>query len=1089
MERIVDLSLDQVTPLIRNRLGLILGPGACFEQGIMARLSEQLANHFQVELGRNYIETSDEALEHLDNEAEVRDFIRRFFGEANAKAAELKALAKVKWNAVLSCALDDSFDTALKQHSQLHPLHQEVTVISSFPTALPPRSLPVLKLLGGLSREDYAYSTVTYATRRARWGEALRTFADLVQDHPIVCLGMAEIGFVFLDILAQMSSDPHLMPSNFIFLASDPILSNSKLYRFTENRTRILPVAATVGELVRSAKAAIRLPTGQPRLPFRPSTAELESKLELLFDVAVFVNGQLRPNTSPQERNRLLDALFSPASVNWEPFAHNLDFPRSAAKEFAASLKTHLERHKIESGVFSIIGSAASGKTTLLKRLAFDLATSDEVVFWLRPSFYQDTPRLLGELFDLVAHSVLYDRKRLFVFMDDPLTFGSLGVNEVAAAASASGVNIVLVMGVRASDWHSRDANLFLATLPLIERQELPDDLDKWEWDNLPEYLVKLGVAPSKNSANQQVAELESRSTRDSLSTLYWLIPSTKASITGSIKDEFQRLGDSGGLSRVIIGNFEGSSELLRDAYGMVAVADSYRAPLPVEVLVSALGVGYEKWISATPKDGAVWGLLYSDQAQGIETVRYRTRNSIVTEAIVHQINGGSLSHSGELLVLEKLLRACTGTQPAYREFAILVLIPHEKLEKLSYAEGLSLFDTALKALPFDDKTLAHHRALWIRKKGGNPIEARGALQAALATENFPYASRSESDAHIYTSLAANEIDIIDRNLTGLEKGKLEVLRYLEHSRSENLLDPKSAHVEARLMLRLIKKVEGSSVPDTFSLIGRTLNTIDEMLILLKPQMGGRTSSKDADLLSEVREQLILETRGLGAIDEEAENFWERFQRQEGFELAARLKYKQAMDSQKGKAFKVAIDYCNTCIAKIETSGSAASVGLREVYLQIYYQWRIGSSSSPRSSSESIDWNLVERLSTSIPQGRSSVNPLYKYLQGLALCHLGEWGTAETSFAELRRMHMPARILWQPRDQLKWPHGGIRVVQGEVKKGTNNRQFLWVEELKRDFLMKGESFSRAGEIAHAYIRFAFGGPSASPTLEKPVRRS
>jgi len=98
MAKLVDLPLDQLPSLISNRLGLILGPGAVFQHETIKRLSEQIADHYQVSIGRNYIETSDEALELPSNdEAGIRDLVRRFFGDAKTKATDLKALAEIKW--------------------------------------------------------------------------------------------------------------------------------------------------------------------------------------------------------------------------------------------------------------------------------------------------------------------------------------------------------------------------------------------------------------------------------------------------------------------------------------------------------------------------------------------------------------------------------------------------------------------------------------------------------------------------------------------------------------------------------------------------------------------------------------------------------------------------------------------------------------------------------------------------------------------------------------------------------------------------------------------------------------------------------
>ena len=62
---------------------------------------------------------------------------------------------------------------------------------------------------------------------------------------------------------------------------------------------------------------------------------------------------------------------------------------------------------------FSLIGSAASGKTTLAKRLAYDLASRGNPVFWLRRTFYPNVQGLLAQFFEVIGET--FDKRgRIF---------------------------------------------------------------------------------------------------------------------------------------------------------------------------------------------------------------------------------------------------------------------------------------------------------------------------------------------------------------------------------------------------------------------------------------------------------------------------------------------------------------------------------------------------------------------------------------------------------------------------------------------------------------------------------------------------
>jgi hypothetical protein len=255
--------------------------------------------------------------------------------------------------------------------------------------------------------------------------------------------------------------------------------------------------------------------------------------------------------------------------------------------------------------------------------------------------------------------------------MDDPLSFGAIKPHAVLAAADAAGVPAVVITGVRSSDWAARDPSELYGAAELKPDWDLKDSLDDLEWGLLPGVVAKLGITQSYAEAQRYIAGTLSRQTRDTLNALYWLLPPTRDAINRSIRDEYFRLGDGAGLTQVIIGAFKQSSQTLQDAYAMAAVAEEYQAPLPLEVLVSALGVSYSDWLDTVPPDAPAWGLLYPSGGDDDPTIFYSTRNAIVTRIVIEAINGGTLSRSGELRILMRLLQGCTGTQGVYREFVM----------------------------------------------------------------------------------------------------------------------------------------------------------------------------------------------------------------------------------------------------------------------------------------------------------------------------------------------------------------------------------------------------------------------------------
>ncbi len=370
-----------------------------------------------------------------------------------------------------------------------------------------------------------------------------------------------------------------------------------------------------------------------------------------------------------------------------------------------------------------------------------------------------------------------------------------------------------------------------------------------------------------------------------------------RVNIATSIRDEYQRLGDMAGLRNVILGSVKHSTDLLRRAYEMIAVADHYRAALPIEVLVSALGVDYGEWRDATRPESGAWGLFYDDETEEEGTICFHVRNDVVTRFIVEAINGGAIGHSGELRVLHTLLSACHGRSlPVYREFCVRVLVPHHKLKRLNHEEGLSLFDAAIGALPFQDRTLVHQRGLWIKNVGGDPSEAKKVLTAALSTPIYPYASRSEAEEHIHTSLAATLLDEIDKNLVPLEEGKRDVLDHLAQARGSGFFNAKAVHVQANLILRLAGKERSEASADFVAIINKGLADIDHTVLLLQGQAReSREAANDLIMLGDVRSEILSRTLPLEQLKTAALALWDEFRNPEGFVLVSRKLFAEAL--------------------------------------------------------------------------------------------------------------------------------------------------------------------------------------------------
>jgi hypothetical protein len=594
-----------------------------------------------------------------------------------------------------------------------------------------------------------------------------------------------------------------------------------------------------------------------------------------------------------------------------------------------------------ESGVgYVVTAPAACGKTMLLKRVAFELATAGHPVVWLTPWAIPERAKVLRRLFELLAGTPLAKGRRVVVVIDDPVGGGTIA-RDSASAARGADVPFLLLAAVRTSDWHTWDAGTLTGNLVEVTTYPVADSLDDAEWAALPDYLVTLGIAADPGDAASQVTAAARREVRDTLSLLYFLLPQTRAAIAGGVRQEYNRLDDATGLRSFLLGGVRATPNLLKRAYDYVAVANRYKASLPLEVLVAALEVDYDSWVDATRGPSAVWGFLYALESDELQTVLYRTRNDVVTALIVEMLNGGSLGHSGELAVLRKLLEACgRGSHPAYGDFARRVLVPHEKLKHLDFPDGLALYDTTLAALRYPCRTLLHHKGLWVKNVGRDPVAAIRVLEAALATPATPYADRTEADEHINTSLAATKLEALKRGRIPLEEGKVAILGHLANARSEDFFNPKSVHVQANLISELVDQLPRDQPGDFLALVNQSVADIDRTVLTLNGLAKDVPDVvRDIDLLRSKQDELLGKITTLEELERLADDVWVRHRSQEGFILLARAHYAEAQ--RRDKKYERAYSSAQRAVALAEAAGIPPAPGLLAVAVEVYYHWQV----------------------------------------------------------------------------------------------------------------------------------------------------
>ncbi|MEM9944103.1 MAG: ATP-binding protein, partial [Planctomycetota bacterium] len=834
----------------------------------------------------------------------------------------------------------------------------DIFTLDDFAQVVPPKVTPVYKLCGVYNRPEFPITKSTIKVSNQKWRLALRRFVSAVKGNSVVAVGLNGQEELLIELLAQSQVEPNLNIRRLIFFDSESLANYPNILEVSEPTTKIFSINATPGQLVDSALSAERARyKTQSYLEFDD---EIEKDLHEVF----LRGGQLFTDVSiaiancceSSEHNRITDELFSPSFQRWSCFKFDYDLPR----DVSTALATQISDSDLESSAFTLIGGSGSGKTTILKRIAFDLEQSGFPVLWARPWSSDNRFASLKRFFKQISKPLKKLNKPIVVFVDDPFSFEMLNPTEIADSAARAKVNIKLVVSARRIEAQLHRQSDLVGELSLDGAFELADQLSEKEWSCLPEFLCKLKIAQDQDEANLKCNACETRSSRDTLGTLYWLLPEIRRSIKGALKQQYFKLGDYTGIKSAIIGGFETSAELLSKAWAFTAVSEKYRAPLPLEILVSALGVNFDAWISASKDGGNLAGVLYETDDDIEGTVCFRTRNWVVTEAIVEAINGGTWGTAGEYTLLQQIVEACRGGGTSiYHDFLVQLLVPRTKIEHLGPTEGLALYDSALECHAADDKLLEHHRGLWIKDKLDDPVLAEQAFTRALRASNFPYQSgkSGESDRYISTSLASNVLRKMDKGLVDYDTGKRELFEHLERARALEACDPKIAHVQCKLVTRLIKSHKSELDNDLTVLVTRAISDVDRAIFL---QSLGGSQKGDLGLLKDVRNEIQNEISDVESSKKLAQELWNSNYSQVGFVLCARSMLKNALNKGKGSALNRVDAYCLACLGAVDNSEFDISPELAEVALHNLAFWLFPGIGITRAK---IDWKSLWRPS------------------------------------------------------------------------------------------------------------------------------
>lgn len=1077
------ISSDQIRKISTERIGLVLGQEFSTrsnQSSIIRDLTALALSECTLTLIHEQLQNTSfaDALDLFANsDPDGYDSFRKKAAEYASKSVQgnhISKLAQISWAAVISLCLDPNIEIAIRNHLTTKPTQRKVITVTT-PTVLdrPALLLPVYKLLGNCfddtESERLVFSTTEYKLRTPEWRMQLANISGFLREGGLIFLGTSNSLNYTLDLLSAIYAGRPPYPNYLIFKESDPASENLQIIRMANKRSVIYKIKDSEEKIISS----LLNPTSpQLNFQFPTATSSGDERSELLQFKNIVSQLPLKKPTYQlaTRKQQVVDELFRPNERYWDAYLFDLELPRTVVSFAHNTIKRVNDIPEKRPKFIVMRGEAGVGKTIVAKRLAINLRKEGGLVLWANRThgeFFHQFRELAKELKKIQSKDI---NAKLFMFWDDPWALG-LSPVEIATALDHETVDITIIVITRNSD---RAIARGISRLPPIDDEiEIDFELTDKEEGDLPSFLQRIGAAKNLEDAKHILSCYSGQNARDILCRLWYLLPQTRAQLEKSLSDEYFRLEGIDRLVENLAESAATSSLSARRAYEYVAVTSGLDIGIPDEILVNALQINYSEWLEICADGRPLWGLLYPVQHATSDQYLYFTRNEIVTQTLLRQINGG-IGHAGEVRILKTLIAACTGSGPVYRDFLVDLLVRNkDKIKKIvTPAEGRELYELALNSFPAPDRTLVHHYAKWIGDEVHDNKIAYEILERALDTLEYPYAQTEERREYIHTSMAAVVVQRVKRGEQDRESGLLAIKRHLREASTPTFFNLFTVHVQVNALTKLQQGDDPVSL-DCFIEACRAIERGQQLA-----GANGRRQIRNREALELLENQKKELSQSLAPFSSLAEDALSRYQN-DGNQLvleAAVLKgLIESSFTNKGSDYNDVHQFILRCQDRVHKKKQHISAGLRQAKIDLVVRWRL------QNDSGEVDWNIFlgdVRTVREEPAKRDDI--LLLFYEGVACFHLRLIDDSLAAFSRLRSLQIPAGLMSHKRIWLRGKSGKPEQVQCTLsKKGTIVRARL--ADYQYDSMVfrdKAPAGIQDGAITHCFLGFTLQGPIA-----------
>ncbi|MBL9170496.1 MAG: hypothetical protein JNN07_22365 [Verrucomicrobiales bacterium] len=1084
------ISIQELQGQIRRGPGLVFGPGMSTAPGREVECLKQLKSlHPDLDIDcpcssfLDYVDLVSAA--GTASETKLRNDVQSAFTNAAFANPQLDAITKANWTVIVSLGCDDFLRTKMMDALYATPSKWTLTTIAEPDTTPSLTSVPYYALMGDIrdnrDLSSLAISRSQYLRRQRQWARMLQSLPSIIKNDPLIFLGTATIVERVCDFMNELLKLQPQVPRKLIFLETDPTATNATFRNLVRPFSEIITAECSLSDLC-NALSKTNLDIRSLPLFAEPTKGLIDPKVFAeIEDQVAYVPRKDEVRANAAERNRLQDSLFRPTHLDWAPYALGLEFVRDVCSDIEVLVTKFLRTPQAErSPVLQLKGEAGIGKTVIMRTVAFALAQQSKLCVWVKRSYGEVSGHRFDSVVTTLNEAIRRRNTEVIVFLDDPIG-NRTQLNEIIISLGKAKFAWLIIVASRKTDETIPVKDGLAQPIPDENIVEVSPEFSNSELERLPDYLVTLGVAENVERAKQMMLAPGVKHSRDVLCSLWYLLPSTQSAIEESLVGEYRRLGETETLIKSFAKAASASKSVAKAAYEFVTTASGFDSvPLPVEVLVSALGISYGEWAENCCERKPLWGLLYEDSYPSAETYAYRTRNHIVTEVLLRTLNHGTAGHTGEFRCLKRLLSACSSTSPQYRTFILDILVERRHLieRRFNYQQAMELYDAAVSAYPKPLGVVEHHRCLAKRKLGGDCQEVYDELRRLIArSQDHTVADQDQAD-NLHTSAAAALNQMIKEKRVDAADGGETVFEHVSAALEIDQFSLHSHHVHAQTLLTVAAAVRGTNRGAFWTNIERAARIVGRALLLVAHSSpDGQISEQTAQstkMFQDLRQDILMAQPDLDIIRGQSFEAFKKTGDQTPLAFVARILLTKATQDKRGSLFKKTDEFLRDCFKLINDASKDPRDELLLCRVELIVEWLLNRDRGP------VSWEQFESdLYHILRNPRFARDTLWLFYLGVAQYNRGKFVEAEASFQALRSRNLP----WDRRQKVRCLYLGEqaapKIFEGKLSPGAHDNRFVYSAELENDILVRrGSLTGRMDEVKHFKIGFTLYGPLA-----------